>query len=596
MIGLKLQTPIKNPMSSAVDEDGKYLDDCIIDSYIRSHFSDVVHRNYPLLDFVRHVWSFDPSSIPRKQYRLSRSDVNGYLQRFSTGKWLESLMQNLQNSLGNSILSTDFNGTFLNLWDLVVEGNYAKQKPDASYTENTAISPDAQTWQSMGMAGEIKNTPNGNMDKERFCINDILIDLLRLEEVPYEYEEPSSSAPSLKRKVSSQAAVNDSSTSKRTKASNTTTSTPSSSTPASKDSPNVTGIKVESDSDHLTNHEVQILKYINELQCHGIRNYSTGMLFERRKVSFWYIDCMGVIKSQPFDFIEEPHYLLLAAAALKAADLAKLGISPFIKFPHRHADDNPVADENVLRFKMDMSDDRDLFNAYGAIGRGTTVFPIRAIQVANNLEKGRTRARTSQKQQESMEALVAKMSWPAERRKSEDGYIRAIIQKLQDNDEGKKYVRNIVEMKYSLTLKMDAEELNFPRGLMKTFKEQSERRIFRVLILKRYEPLERIRSLEEFKKICKELVTAHHWVYTVAEILHRDLSITNMMFLRVGDEVIEILDDWDLAVGKSEEEQKQEKKDLTTTGSNYKTSSAVVPQQAAVITPPVSTNDSKSPV
>ncbi|KAL4246383.1 hypothetical protein ABKN59_008220 [Abortiporus biennis] len=519
MIGLKLQTPIKNPMSSAVDEDGKYLDDCIIDSYIRSHFSDVVHRNYPLLDFVRHVWSFDPSSIPRKQYRLSRSDVNGYLQRFSTGKWLESLMQNLQNSLGNSILSTDFNGTFLNLWDLVVEGNYAKQKPDASYTENTAISPDAQTWQSMGMAGEIKNTPNGNMDKERFCINDILIDLLRLEEVPYEYEEPSSSAPSLKRKVSSQAAVNDSSTSKRTKASNTTTSTPSSSTPASKDSPNVTGIKVESDT--------------------------TGM------------HCWP-----------------------RAQD----------------ADDNPVADENVLRFKMDMSDDRDLFNAYGAIGRGTTVFPIRAIQVANNLEKGRTRARTSQKQQESMEALVAKMSWPAERRKSEDGYIRAIIQKLQDNDEGKKYVRNIVEMKYSLTLKMDAEELNFPRGLMKTFKEQSERRIFRVLILKRYEPLERIRSLEEFKKICKELVTAHHWVYTVAEILHRDLSITNMMFLRVGDEVIEILDDWDLAVGKSEEEQKQEKKDLTTTGSNYKTSSAVVPQQAAVITPPVSTNDSKSPV
>ncbi|KAI0791115.1 hypothetical protein C8Q75DRAFT_91512 [Abortiporus biennis] len=322
---------------------------------------------------------------------------------------------------------------------------------------------------------------------------------------------------------------------------------------------------------------------------------------------------MGVIKSQPFDFIQEPHYLLLAVAALKAADLTKLGISPFIKFPDRRntvfgsyrnallelpraqdADDNPVADENVLRFKVDISNDRDLFNAYGAIGRGTTVFPIRAIQVANNLEKGRTRARTSQKQQESMEALVAKMSWPAERRKSEDGYIRAIRQKLQDNEEGKKYVRNIVELKYSLALKMDAEELKFPRGLMKTFKEQSVRRIFRVLILKRYEPLERIRRLAEFKKIYKELVTAHYWVYTVAKILHRDLSITNMMFLRIGDEVIGILNDWDLAVGASTEEQKQERRDLT--GTNTQTASTSASQPAQVKTVSVSANDAQSQV
>ncbi|KAL4242538.1 hypothetical protein ABKN59_011747 [Abortiporus biennis] len=119
---------------------------------------------------------------------------------------------------------------------------------------------------------------------------------------------------------------------------------------------------------------------------------------------------------------------------------------------------------------------------------------------------------------------------------------------------------------------------------METFKEQSEARIFRVLILKRYEPLERIRSLAEFKKIYKELITAHHWVYTVAKILHRDLSITNMMFLRIGDEVIGLLNDWDLAMGESEEEQKQERRDLT------------IPHPLQVNAVSIPVNDTQSPV
>ncbi|KAL4243940.1 hypothetical protein ABKN59_010977 [Abortiporus biennis] len=54
------------------------------------------------------------------------------------------------------------------------------------------------------------------------------------------------------------------------------------------------------------------------------------------------------------------------------------------------------------------------------------------------------------------------------------------------------------------------------------------------------------------------VVSAHYYVYTVAGIIHRDISIDNVMFLRVGNTVVGILSDWDLAVGASRTEQDEE--------------------------------------
>lgn len=43
-------------------------------------------------------------------------------------------------------------------------------------------------------------------------------------------------------------------------------------------------------------------------------------------------------------------------------------------------------------------------------------------------------------------------------------------------------------------------------------------------------------------------ILAHYVVYTEAHILHRDLSVGNIMFRRENDEVIGVLIDWDLAI------------------------------------------------
>ncbi|OCH84537.1 hypothetical protein OBBRIDRAFT_696665, partial [Obba rivulosa] len=69
----------------------------------------------------------------------------------------------------------------------------------------------------------------------------------------------------------------------------------------------------------------------------------------------------------------------------------------------------------------------------------------------------------------------------------------------------------------------------------------------------------------------------HHWAWTIAEVLHRDVSINNVMFYRdvARNSVIGVLCDWDLANKKdllgpdfltSEELRRREAKYRTGTG------------------------------
>ncbi|OCH86548.1 hypothetical protein OBBRIDRAFT_221435 [Obba rivulosa] len=54
-------------------------------------------------------------------------------------------------------------------------------------------------------------------------------------------------------------------------------------------------------------------------------------------------------------------------------------------------------------------------------------------------------------------------------------------------------------------------------------------------------------SIDEFKAIFIGVVQGHHWAWEVAGVLHRDISMENIMFYRSGSEVVGMLNDWDHA-------------------------------------------------
>ena len=46
---------------------------------------------------------------------------------------------------------------------------------------------------------------------------------------------------------------------------------------------------------------------------------------------------------------------------------------------------------------------------------------------------------------------------------------------------------------------------------------------------------------------------AHHWAYTTSKVLHRDLSMNNIMWFMRGDALVGVLCDWDLAEDQSDD-------------------------------------------
>ncbi|KAK7684450.1 hypothetical protein QCA50_012397 [Cerrena zonata] len=295
----------------------------------------------------------------------------------------------------------------------------------------------------------------------------------------------------------------------------------------------------------FTGPEMQTAKYINELLSHGIRAYAFGFLLQETRMSLWYVDRMGMATSQSFDIFLNPELFVLVVAALHFADRDKLGTIPLVKYPdgasrsHDKAvlelpraigsDGTPIDEQ--LSFRLRVSAASPLIVAYGAVGRGTTVIPITPNARARELF--------------GKDKLIAKLCWPSTNRRSETEMIRTIRTKLWKNRKAKAYLKNIVDLKCSLD--MSTVEIGLPRAFM-DLTEPYEPRLLRILIMKEYLSLRYIQSLDDFKVVFVNIFNAHHWVFEVAGILHRDPSLNNFMFYydRNG-KAVGVLTDWDAA-------------------------------------------------
>ncbi|KAH9939897.1 hypothetical protein B0H21DRAFT_665702, partial [Amylocystis lapponica] len=92
------------------------------------------------------------------------------------------------------------------------------------------------------------------------------------------------------------------------------------------------------------------------------------------------------------------------------------------------------------------------------------------------------------------------------------------------------YLRHIVDLKCFVT--RTVAEMGLPRAFMDIELAEEDKRDFRLMIMRKYEPLESINGMEEFKAVFEHVVRAHHWVWTTSGILYRDISTENIMFYR----------------------------------------------------------------
>ncbi|KAL4243890.1 hypothetical protein ABKN59_010697 [Abortiporus biennis] len=210
----------KNMRESSQSADGRFLDSAV-KGYIKGHFSSVVHREYPILDFVRFAWDFTPEDIPAgdydipmeyvKGYCLAKKDDNQHGERASC-IWLSKILDHLHDALPDN----PSNGAqFINVRDRLVIGNFAKLKPDFSRSEKEDID-DEEHWEDMTSFAEVKHRRPldlpASQDEPTLRID--LSSLLNKEpeevdsdeeteevdEEPEVYEEPASPTTPVKRK------------------------------------------------------------------------------------------------------------------------------------------------------------------------------------------------------------------------------------------------------------------------------------------------------------------------------------------------------------------------------------------------------------
>ncbi|KAI0962162.1 hypothetical protein AcV7_001063 [Taiwanofungus camphoratus] len=538
-----LGTPMKPSMSDLQSEKG-VKDDKVL-NFLRREFPGKIARGYPVVDFVRTVWKFEATQIPLRKRKYM---IKGNLWTKYEASWckkprgrgrvqdergcykpLKAIFDDLIKQL--SFQEAFSNASFFSVEDREVKGNFTHFSPDFAYGPVKKSDKFQAKWEWIGVCGEVKKRQYCTAKREDTLIP--LEDLLKVE-LKENDKEKANSTNTKKRGLDESSESN----------------------PPPKRRRTYKHRKPKFDSEgreELTKNDLQAMKYVNELLSHGIRSYSSGFIVRETSMTLWYADRTGLVESQPFNMFYSSQLLLLVVAAIRKAHLSSLGVCPFLKFPSskfdsydgaklvlpRAIDANDQAMEE-LEFNVTVSDDRSVFTAYGAIGRGTTVVPIEAT--------GKTKKVLGE------EKLVAKISWPSKARKGEDYIIKKVRRGLYDGKP--KYLKHVVDLKYSLMC--TEEKMKLPRasmGKLEGFGVLSmEMRICRTLILKAYLPLEQVNSPDEFKTVFVDTVRAHHYVWQTSGILHRDISVNNIMFYREDGRVIGVLCDWDLAMIKSEPE------------------------------------------
>ncbi|TFY78117.1 hypothetical protein EWM64_g5894 [Hericium alpestre] len=306
------------------------------------------------------------------------------------------------------------------------------------------------------------------------------------------------------------------------------------------------------DAPKLTQDEVQLASYaLESMSDIGNRRYTTGIFMRGKFMSLWYFDRIGAIKTEEFDIQSEADQekLVLVAHALHCCDRDHFGYEPLLRDPTPCVaptsvvdailtlPDGKVQDSNGDALAGDLSfkvTGKALHVQYGIVGRGTVVLPV----VPQDVEKF------------GDDELVAKLSWPVATRPAEDTLLRTILEKVP-----KKWQRHLPDLFFSATF--DADALSLPRSSLKSKSKESqlpEQRVLRILVCGHVYHLSELRSLEYFKSIFLDFVRCHRVVYETAGVLHRDLSVNNLMFrLHPKYKVCGLLNDWDLSETVSNE-------------------------------------------
>ncbi|THG98252.1 hypothetical protein EW026_g3909 [Hermanssonia centrifuga] len=275
---------------------------------------------------------------------------------------------------------------------------------------------------------------------------------------------------------------------------------------------------------------------------YGTRLFNTGVIMDDDRMSLWYYDAAGIIRTKViislFRNFEEFAAILVGFACCTPSQWGSLppniikpprfGLDPEV-FPPKNLSGYtfpitlPKSKEEILATLQ-----KPVFTQYSLVGRRTFLYVIK------------TNSRKLKK------PMVAKFSYQVTSRMREQDIIKVA------RDAG---VGHLPEVH------MWADYWKMSEGVRAIFHARSgvdkdfEDRVFRCIVYTQYFPLRDLfsKSCELIPTMVYQMLDCLHDLRYKAKILHRDISANNVMWEKQGDEVVFKLIDFDYATAVDDE-------------------------------------------
>ncbi|KAF5360248.1 hypothetical protein D9758_009155 [Tetrapyrgos nigripes] len=303
-------------------------------------------------------------------------------------------------------------------------------------------------------------------------------------------------------------------------------------------------------------HDLQLQNagYALEMLSSGcLRSHVIGMAVDTKSVQFSYYDHSGILLSAPFSIEDNEQLFLSILYHFRGLNAKQRGFvprpqlhsPPQLEEPCKRPDGTsfiPIYHDAVIQLGEyhELRLGEHLYTARSIIGRGTLVMAARGDH-------------------SSTFEYVVKISFPVKNRTSESRLLWKAVKVAKSKTEWQWVEKLLPKMRYWDDT--DLSEANgFPHQRIKAFwdarlGEQEdlssfyEERILRVICEEMLHPLTSLREVSEYAQVFCDILQGHRWLYDRAQILHRDISMQNIMVRRVPNEgkVYGVLNDLDLS-------------------------------------------------
>ncbi|KAI0791838.1 hypothetical protein C8Q75DRAFT_56932 [Abortiporus biennis] len=285
--------------------------------------------------------------------------------------------------------------------------------------------------------------------------------------------------------------------------------------------------------EHAASYALELLSSTN-----GIRSHCICILADGEEVQFCYYDASGIIRSYAFDWIQNFEHFAAIIVAFGCLDLAGWGVGnipnvtappfPTPSFIPQSLEGYKITMGHTKYKDVEVTLGKPIFSQRNLVGRRTLVYNITTKPTISDGD------------------LVLKMSWQVCTRSSEADILN------QAKDKGVEHIPELhmwTESNNEYRISQGVRGMLFPDNKLPNGEEIYEDKSQRFMVFTKYEAITLVISPSNMNYIFMQLINCLEKL-RAAMILHRDLSITNLMHdpkRLEGKKPYFILNDFDLA-------------------------------------------------